>query len=81
MLDPLDDIVPTFAALTRAVRDASLPEPVKLKALEVLELMGRDIGTPMYGEQYTHMSLLAQIHPELAAIVAPYMPRLAALLH
>jgi hypothetical protein len=79
--DPLAALAPTFAALSRAVRDAALPEPVRQQAFDALMAMSGEVLTPAFPARYAAMSRLVELHPELRPAVAPHLARLAHLLH
>jgi hypothetical protein len=79
--DPLAALAPTFAALSRALRDAALPEPVRQQAFDVLMAMGGEVLTPAFPARYAAMRRLLEQHPELAPVVTPHLSGLAHLLH
>jgi hypothetical protein len=77
----IDALVPIFAALTRALRDAKLPDLVRRRAFAAVEAMGRDVGTPAFATQLAALSVLLELHPELGPVVEKYLPQFARLLH
>jgi hypothetical protein len=79
--DALAALAPTFAALSRAVRDADLPEPLRIQAFDVLMAMSGEVLTPAFPARYAAMSRLLEQHPELAPVVTPHLAGLAHLLH
>jgi hypothetical protein len=79
--DPLAALAPTFAAISRALRDAALPEHVRNEAFDALMAMSGEVLTAGFPARYAAMSRLVEMHPELAPVVTPHLARLAHLLH
>jgi hypothetical protein len=77
----LSALAPTFAALSRALRDASLPEPVRQEAFDAVVAMSGDVLTAAFPARYATMTRLIEQHPELQPVVMPHLSRLAHLLH
>ena len=70
-----------FSALARAVRDAPLEPRMKSRVFNAVEELAREVQRPGFGAQYAVLSALASADPTVHAVVHPYLPGLARLMH
>ena len=69
-----------FVRLTRAVREASLPNATKDAIYRTLELLACDIATPAGHGTYARLAQMTHDDPVVREVVGPYLPALAGLL-
>lgn len=68
-----------FAALTRAVREEAMPEPLRARAYAALDVLSACVGAPPFSARLEELRALATEHAELHDTVQPFMPELGAL--
>jgi hypothetical protein len=66
--------IAVFAAVTRAVREESMPEEVRARAFAALERMAAHLGLASYEEQFQVLRALAGEHNDLKGALAPHWP-------
>jgi len=70
--------IPVFAAATRAVREAVMPEAVRAQAFEALEELARALGHGSAAASLEKLMALAGACRELNAALAPHAAPLRA---
>ena len=70
--------IPVFAAATRAVREAVMPEAVRARAFEALEALARALGHGSAAASFEQLVALAGACRELNATLTPHAAALRA---
>ena len=68
-----------FVAMSRAVRDPSLPDGARVCAFKAVEALANHHHLPEFEQHIDALATLIATHAELEQILQPYLPALRAL--
>lgn len=71
--------VALFVALTRAVREAEVPEGARLRAYEIIDRMARTLNLPDFEVEVEALTSFAAREPRFVAPLQPFWQELRAL--
>lgn len=71
--------VALFVALTRAVREAGVPDDVRIRAYDIIDRMARSVGLPSFRSELDALVALASLHDRIHSALQPFWDDLRAL--